>query len=99
MFTGEDLLIAGLHFGCIFPVSTVLALAAGYYSVKTKTVRLPIFSFVLIVIFNICYAMVNPSTNNAALWGYDVLLGVGTGILLLSNMVVAQLSTPSEIQN
>ena len=98
VFTGEDLLIAGLHFGYVFPVSCVLALAAGYYSVKTKTVRLPIFvGFVLIMIFNICYATVRQSTSNAALWGYGVFLGIGTGIILPTNMVIAQLSTPPEL--
>ncbi|KAK5446750.1 hypothetical protein LTS15_009683 [Exophiala xenobiotica] len=98
LFTGEDLLVAGLHFGVVFLACTLVALIAGVYSVKAKAVRIPIVvGFTLMLVFNICLATSTPSTRTGAFWGFPVLLGSGLGIILPTIMVTAQLSTPPDL--
>ena len=98
VFTGSDLLIAGLHFGLLFLTSILCALLAGIWSQKTKTVKLPmVIGFCCILIFFICMATSHPSTPDGALWAFAAILGVGTGIILPTIMVAAQLSTPADL--
>jgi hypothetical protein len=98
IFTGEDLLIAGLHYAVTFGGALIFAFLAGFYSVKRKAVRLPIFvGFALILIFNICMATSDPSAKDSSLWGFAVILGAGIGIILPTIMVAAQLCTPPDL--
>ena len=99
VFTGHDLLISGLPFGTTFITSLVFACLAGPYSTRMKSLRLPItVGFAMILIFNICMAATyNKTSLSGAFWGFGIILGAGTGIILPLVMVAAQLATTPEL--
>ncbi len=98
IFTGQDLLISGLHFAVTFVTTMVFACIAGVYSSRRKALKLPIATgFALLLIFFICMASTYASNPNTAFWGFAVILGMGIGIILPLVMVAAQLSTTPEL--
>ena len=98
IFTGQDLLIVGLHYGITFLTIIVFSGIVSIFSTRYKALRLPIFvGFVFILVFNIVLAAAQPLNIRAAFWGLGVILGVGIGVMLPLIMVVAQLSSPPEL--
>lgn len=96
-YTGENPLLASMHYLLTFITALFSAILAGFYMTRTRTVRLPtIVGFLLILIFNICMATTNPSTEKGVYWGYPIILGAGFGVTLPSIMVAVQMSTPPE---
>jgi hypothetical protein len=56
-----------------------------------------VLGFTLITVFNICMAATYKSNPDGAFWGFGIILGVGTGIILPLTMVAAQLATTPEL--
>jgi MFS family permease len=93
----SDSLLVGTRYTIMFIVAGFGAAFAGYYCAKTRRGRwITVFAFVIFIVFFICMATTNRSTNNE-LWGYPVLMGLGLGITLTSLVTLAQLSTPPEL--
>lgn len=98
IFTQQDLLLSGLHFGMAFIGGLVFAFLAALYSSKRKVLRMPItVGFSCILIFNICMAATSGYNPGKAFWGFGAILGVGLGIILPLIMVTAQLCTPPSL--
>lgn len=95
IFTQQDLLIAGLHFGMAFVSGWLFSFLSSLYSSKRKALRMPItVGFICILIFNICLATTTTSNPGKAFWAFGIIFGMGLGIVLPLIMVVAQLCTP-----
>ncbi|KAJ9604707.1 hypothetical protein H2200_010821 [Cladophialophora chaetospira] len=98
IFTGEDLLISGLHFGVTFIAGSIVAYVAGIYSTKRKALRFPlVLGFLFLLIFFICLAATYNSNPKGGFWAFGVICGFGTGIILPLTMVAAQLATTPEL--
>jgi MFS family permease len=95
LFTGKDLLNAGLPFAVTFLAGVVVAWLAGIYSTKFKALRLPIIvGYLCLTSFFAAMAGTYTQRNlDASFYGLGVILGFGTGIILPIVMVAAQLAT------
>lgn len=93
--TGDDILIAAMHFALVSIVANVSSVLAGYWSWKWKVIRIPVFTgFVCFLLFFVMLAVTKTTFPASVFWGYPVLAGWGMGILLPTVIVAAQLSTP-----
>lgn len=88
---------AGFRFVVLFATLMVMAFVTGAYITWSKQVREPlILGFLLLTIFSILMAFYRGSLPAANAYGYAMIAGASLGLILVTAMVAAQMSTPAD---